>query len=70
MRTSGILTEEVFGLEVKNSGFHRNNWLKQAVEEYQDYDEVLDVFNNELSIEARSIVRTYVNELGDSLDNV
>ncbi|WP_051633692.1 AAA family ATPase [Bacillus sp. UNC41MFS5] len=65
---TGILTEEVFGLEVKNSGFHR--LLKEAVEEYQDYHKVLEVFNNELSIDAKSIVRTYINELEDGLENV
>lgn len=65
---TGILTEEVFGLEVKNSGFHR--LLKEAVEAYQDYNEILKAFNNELSIEAKSIVRTYINELEDGLENV
>ncbi|MDF9495174.1 MULTISPECIES: AAA family ATPase [Bacillus cereus group] len=65
---TGILTEEVFGLEVKNSGFHR--LLKEAVEKYQDYHEVLQAFNNELSIEAKSIVRTYINQLEDDPENV
>ncbi|MEC3196141.1 AAA family ATPase [Bacillus cereus] len=65
---TGILTEEVFGLEVKNSGFHR--LLKEEVEKHQDYHEVLKVFNNELSIEAKSIVRTYINELEDDPKNV
>ncbi|MBU8689494.1 AAA family ATPase [Priestia megaterium] len=62
---TGILTEEVFGLEVKNSGFHR--LLKESVDKYQDYDEVLKDFHYELSIEAKSIVRTYINELEDGL---
>ncbi|MER2226620.1 MAG: AAA family ATPase [Carnobacterium sp.] len=57
----GVLTEEVFGLEIRNTGFHQ--LLKNKVMEYRDYDEVINVFKKELSIEAKSIIRTYINEL-------
>lgn len=57
----GVLTEEVFGLEIPNTGFH--TLLRKVVEENPVYEEVIDLFNNELSIEAKSIVRTYINEI-------
>lgn len=57
----GVLTEEVFGLEIPKTGFH--TLLKKIVNETPDYDIVLDRFNNELSIEAKSIIRTYINEI-------
>lgn len=57
----GVLTEEVFGLEIPKTGFHA--LLRKIAEETPDYDLVLDRFNNELSIEAKSIIRTYINEI-------
>ncbi len=51
----GILTREIFGLEVTASGFH--NMLREAVEEYQNFDLVIDRFGGELGGEARAIVR-------------
>ncbi|EPF10542.1 hypothetical protein ICA_03053 [Bacillus cereus BAG1O-3] len=57
----GVLTEEIFGLEIPNTGFH--TLLRKVVEETPDYTEVLKRFNNELSIEAKSVVRTYINEI-------
>lgn len=57
----GVLTEEVFGLEIPRTGFH--SLLRKIVAENPVYDEVLDRFNNELSLEAKSIVRTYINEI-------
>ncbi|MED4174884.1 AAA family ATPase [Halalkalibacterium halodurans] len=59
----GVLTEEVFGLEIPKTGFH--TLLRKVVEETPDYDMVLDRFNNELSIEAKSIIRTYLNEINE-----
>lgn len=64
---TGILTEEVFGLEVSNTGFHRI--LKEAAEKFQDYERVLEEFNYQLSLDAKTIVRSYINELAkDSKD--
>ncbi|MED3727085.1 AAA family ATPase [Priestia filamentosa] len=57
----GVLTEEVFGLEVPKTGFH--TLLRKIVQENPDYNKVLELFNNELSIEAKSIIRTYISEI-------
>ncbi len=51
----GALTREVFGLEVTYSGFHK--MLLDAVEEYDDYDSVVEHFNGELGMEAKAIIR-------------
>jgi hypothetical protein len=56
----GILTREVFGLEVTQSGFHK--MLREAVEEERTYEAVLQRFGNELGAEARAIVRGLVAE--------
>jgi len=60
----GILTEEVFGLEIPKTGFH--TLLRKIVEESPVYEDVVHRFNNELSIEAKAIVRTYINKLSES----
>lgn len=57
----GVLTEEVFGLEIPKTGFH--TLLRKVVEEHPDYDDVLELFNYELSIEAKSVIRTHINEM-------
>lgn len=51
----GLLTREVFGLEVTQSGFHK--MLRDAVAELPGYDAVIDRFNGELGDEARAIVQ-------------
>jgi hypothetical protein len=48
----GILTREVFGLEVTNTGFHR--LISEAVQE-GGLDQVIDRFGNRLGGEARSL---------------
>jgi predicted ATPase len=55
----GILTNEVFGLEVTDSGFH--SLLKEAIAKEKDYDSVLEYFNNELGLEARALIRSYIS---------
>jgi predicted ATPase len=50
----GILTREVFGLEVTDSGFHR--LLSESVTGRRTYEQVLTQFNGELGGEARAIV--------------
>ncbi len=57
----GVLTEEVFKLEIPKTGFH--TLLRKVVNKNLDYERVLELFNDELSIEAKSIVRTYINEI-------
>lgn len=50
----GILTREVFGLEVLQTGFHR--LISEAVE-HGGYDQVVTQFGNRLGGEARSLAR-------------
>ncbi|MDO8330313.1 MAG: AAA family ATPase [Fluviicoccus sp.] len=50
----GILTREVFGLEVTNSGFH--NLLKMVVSRGGSYDECFQAFEGQLGLEAQAIL--------------
>jgi len=63
----GALTREVFGFEVTYSGFHK--LLKEAVDTYGDYDDIIDHFNGELGMEARGILKALLavhkQEVGD-----
>jgi hypothetical protein len=54
----GILTREVFGLEVVQSGFHA--LLKAAVAEGLSYEGILKRFGNRLGAEARGIARALI----------
>jgi predicted ATPase len=51
----GVLTREVFGLEVARSGFHK--MLSDAADAELSYEAALAYFNNELGAEARAILR-------------
>lgn len=51
----GLLTREVFGLEVTQSGFHK--MLRDAVTELPNYNRVVRRFSGELGDEARAIVQ-------------
>ena len=44
----GILTNEVFGLEVMNSGFYR--LLDKIAQKKETYDDVIEYFNGQLGI--------------------
>lgn len=54
----GTLTDEVFGLEVKSTGFHR--MLEKAAEEADSYEEALSMFHHKLGEEGRAILRAMV----------
>jgi hypothetical protein len=54
----GILTREVFGLEVSQSGFHR--LLQDAVEQDLSYEEVVRKFDGALGSEARGLAQALV----------
>lgn len=56
--TIGALTREVFGLEVRQSGFHK--MLIEEVQKGKSYDDIVDDFNNELGDEARALLQTLV----------
>lgn len=52
----GVLTRDVFGLEVNKSGFHK--LIAEAVKQSRgDYDEVVAHFNGELGEEAQALIR-------------
>jgi predicted ATPase len=53
----GILTREVFGLEVTESGFHR--LLRETIDD-RGFAEVIEEFGGELGDEARALVRGLV----------
>ena len=54
----GILTREVFGLEVTHSGFHK--LLREAIEQKGVFELVVSQFGNQLGAEARAIVRALI----------
>ncbi|MFB8235584.1 AAA family ATPase [Kitasatospora purpeofusca] len=54
----GILTHEVFGLEVTHTGFHQA--LSQLVADGLSYDEILHMFQEKLGGEARILTRSLV----------
>ncbi|WP_333745594.1 AAA family ATPase [Streptomyces sp. IBSBF 2950] len=51
----GILTHEIFGLEVRRSGFHAE--IDKAVRELGTYEDVLARFSGQLGGEAKGLVR-------------
>lgn len=55
----GILTREVFGLEVSHSGFHK--MLRDAAADGGDYEDILDQFDRELGGEAKAILRAILS---------
>jgi len=64
----GLLTREVFGLEVTQSGFHK--MLSDTVVEQSNYESVLRHFDGQLGDEARAIVQGLLatknnNDLGE-----
>lgn len=58
----GVLTREVFGLEVTHAGFHK--LLREAIGEDDDFRTVLQKFDSELGGEARAIVRALIANRG------
>ena len=51
----GILIHEIFGLEVRESGFHAE--IEKAVRELGSYERVLAHFDGQLGGEAKGLVR-------------
>ena len=58
----GVLTREVFGLEVTHAGFHQ--LLREAVDDDDDFQEVLNKFDSPLGGEARALVRALIANRG------
>lgn len=55
----GVLTQEVFGLEVSQSGFH--SLLEKSVKKNDDYSAILEDFGNQLGMESRAIARVLIS---------
>lgn len=54
----GTLISEVFGYEVTRSGFY--TVLKDIADKYENYDEAIEQFDNQLGFEAKSILKGYI----------
>ncbi|MFT5420427.1 MAG: putative ATPase [Candidatus Endobugula sp.] len=54
----GMLTREVFGLEVTKSGFHK--LLEDSVKKGDSYDDILHEYNHQLGFEARALLKALV----------
>lgn len=54
----GILTREVFGLEVVKSGYH--DLLAKSVEKGSSYQEIVEEYNGQLGLEARALLKALV----------
>jgi hypothetical protein len=52
----GVLTQEVFGLEVTNSGFHKI--LRDLVKKYNTYDDAVLSTEDQMGLEAKAILRS------------
>ncbi len=55
----GLLTQEVFGLEVTDSGFH--NIIKKLANDSENYNDAVEKLNNQLGQEGKSILRILLN---------
>ncbi|WP_045747644.1 AAA family ATPase [Actinoplanes rectilineatus] len=62
----GILTREVFGLEVTRTGFHA--LLSDAVDEGNSYEEIVLRFGAKLGSEARSILQALIADLDEEFE--
>lgn len=54
----GLLTSEVFSLEVERSGFH--NLLIKSVESGKTYEEIVSDYNSQLGFEGRAILKALI----------
>lgn len=54
----GVLTSEVFNLEVEHSGFH--DLLAESVRSGKSYEEIIREYNGQLGLEGRALLRSLV----------
>jgi predicted ATPase len=54
----GVLTREVFALEVANSGYH--SLLTKSVESGASYDDLLSEYKNQIGLEGRTVLKAMV----------
>jgi predicted ATP-dependent endonuclease of OLD family len=62
----GVLTREVFGLEVTRSGFHK--MIEDAIEAGADYADIQQRFGGQLGAEAQTIARALIAARSESDD--
>ncbi|SOD70168.1 AAA domain-containing protein, putative AbiEii toxin, Type IV TA system [Streptomyces sp. 1222.2] len=55
----GILTHEVFGLEVTDAGYHR--YLRRLVRQGFSFDQVMNAFGSQLGGEARALTQALIS---------
>ncbi|RYF26337.1 MAG: DUF2813 domain-containing protein [Flavobacteriales bacterium] len=58
----GTLTNDVFGLEVTQSGFY-NLLKKEVLANNYNYNQVVSAFGNQLGLEARAIIMAFISNL-------
>lgn len=63
----GVLTSEVFSLEVERSGFH--DLLASSVKTGQTYDKIVENYKGQLGFEARAILKSLVAHRDRSIQN-
>lgn len=63
----GILTREVFGLEVSKSGFH--DLLASSVAEGKSYDDIELEYQNQLGFEGKAILRSMITIRDSQMEN-
>jgi len=63
----GVLTSEVFGLEVEKSGFH--NLLAKSVKTGKTYNEIIDDYDNQLGFEGRAILAALIENRNRSISH-
>ena len=56
----GVLTREIFGLEVTESGYHK--LLKEAFDKELSFESTIKLFGNNIGSEARGILRGLITE--------
>ncbi len=62
----GVLTREIFGLEVTRSGFH--DLLRQDVKQGKTFDEIVEGYKGRLGFEAQALLRAMVVAQAASAD--
>lgn len=64
----GTLIDEVFGLEVTSTGFHRLLW--EAAARHGDYKKALAEFDGQIGAEGKAILRAMVHAAGEQFNVV
>ena len=63
----GVLTSEVFSLEVERSGFH--DLLAKSVESNKTYNEIIEDYSGQLGFEGRAILKALIANRDRSINN-